>query len=145
MGTGSDRQRVMVTLTARQVARLDAMARDTGVSRSGLTALAVRDFLDARGYLDVEGEKMASESLSGPQRGMSGTQDVADGWHDLDAEGRRSAWVERGRVIRGTMPDHNGQIVPCWPYRWDESAGMWHNVSGRCTLADLEEGRAVLK
>lgn len=64
MGTGSDRQRVMVTLTARQVARLDAMARDTGVSRSGLTALAVRDFLDARGYLDVEGRRSAWVELS---------------------------------------------------------------------------------
>ena len=45
MTTAKEKQRVMVTLTARQVAQLDAITEETGVSRSGIVSLALSQWL----------------------------------------------------------------------------------------------------
>ena len=45
MTTAKDKQRVMVTLTTRQVQKLDAIAEETGVSRSGIVSLALSQWL----------------------------------------------------------------------------------------------------
>lgn len=45
MATAKDKQRVMVTLTTRQVEQLDAIAEETGVSRSGIVSLALSQWL----------------------------------------------------------------------------------------------------
>lgn len=52
MPTAKDKQRVMVTLTAQQVERLDAIADETGVSRSGTVSLALSQWL--RGWAPPE-------------------------------------------------------------------------------------------
>ena len=55
MATAKEKQRVMVTLTARQVAQLDAIAEETGVSRSGIVSLALSQWL--RGWKPPEDGK----------------------------------------------------------------------------------------
>lgn len=55
MATAKEKQRVMVTLTARQVAQLDAIAEETGVSRSGIISLALSQWL--RGWKPPEDDK----------------------------------------------------------------------------------------
>ena len=45
MATAPDKTRVMVTLTRRQVEALDAIVRETGVSRSGVVSLAISQWL----------------------------------------------------------------------------------------------------
>lgn len=55
MSTAKDKQRVMVTLTTRQVQKLDAIAEETGVSRSGIVSLALSQWLT--GWKLPDGEK----------------------------------------------------------------------------------------
>lgn len=45
MATAPDKTRVMVTLTRRQVDALDAIVRETGVSRSALISVALSQWL----------------------------------------------------------------------------------------------------
>ena len=45
MSTAKDKQRVMVTLTTKQVEQLDTIADETGVSRSGIVSLALSQWL----------------------------------------------------------------------------------------------------
>ena len=45
MSTAKDKQRVMVTLTTQQVEQLDAIADETGVSRSAVVSLALSQWL----------------------------------------------------------------------------------------------------
>lgn len=52
MSTAKDKQRVMVTLTTRQVEQLDAIADETGVSRSAVVSLALSQWL--RGWKPQE-------------------------------------------------------------------------------------------
>jgi len=58
MATATDKQRVMVTLTARQVAQIDEIAAETGVSRSGIVSLALSQWL--RGWTPPEDGKTAA-------------------------------------------------------------------------------------
>lgn len=57
--TAKDKQRVMVTLTMRQVEQLDAISDETGVSRSGIVSLALSQWL--RGWKMPEDIKPATE------------------------------------------------------------------------------------
>lgn len=59
MTTAKDKQRVMVTLTTKQVEQLDTIAAETGVSRSGIVSLALSQWL--RGWKLVEDEKTLTE------------------------------------------------------------------------------------
>lgn len=52
MSTAKDKQRVMVTLTTNQVEQLDAIAEETGVSRSAVVSLALSQWL--RGWTPQE-------------------------------------------------------------------------------------------
>lgn len=45
MATAQDKQRIMVTLTTSQVEQVDAIATETGVSRSAVVALALAQWL----------------------------------------------------------------------------------------------------
>jgi len=54
VSTAKDKQRVMVTLTTRQVEQLDAIAEETGVSRSAVVSLALSQWL--RGWTPPEDE-----------------------------------------------------------------------------------------
>ena len=45
MATAKDKQRVMVTLTTKQVEQLQAIADETGVSRSAIVSLALSQWL----------------------------------------------------------------------------------------------------
>lgn len=59
MATATDKQRVMVTLTTRQVEQLDAIAAETGVSRSGIVSLALSQWL--RGWEPPKSAEAARE------------------------------------------------------------------------------------
>ena len=59
MTTAKDKQRVMVTLTTKQVEQLDTITAETGVSRSGIVSLALSQWL--RGWKLVEDEKTLTE------------------------------------------------------------------------------------
>lgn len=58
MSTATEKQRIMVTLTTRQVQQLDAIADETGVSRSGIVSLALSQWL--RGWKPPEDAKAAT-------------------------------------------------------------------------------------
>ena len=58
MPTRPEKQRVMVTLTAQQVQKLDAIAEETGVSRSGIVSLALSQWL--RGWNPPEDGETAT-------------------------------------------------------------------------------------
>lgn len=58
MPTAKDKQRIMVTLTAQQVEKLDAIAEETGVSRSGIVSLALSQWL--RGWTPPEDGETAT-------------------------------------------------------------------------------------
>lgn len=55
MAIAEDKQRVMVTLTTKQVEQIDAIADETGVSRSAVVSLALSQWL--RGWNMPEGTK----------------------------------------------------------------------------------------
>ena len=55
------KQRIMVTLTTRQIEQLDAIATETGVSRSGIVSLALSQWL--RGWNPPENAKPRTEHL----------------------------------------------------------------------------------
>ena len=59
MATAKDKQRIMVTLTTRQVEQLDAIADETGVSRSGIVSLALSQWL--RGWSMPEDAQALTE------------------------------------------------------------------------------------
>lgn len=59
MATAKDKQRIMVTLTTRQVEQLDAIAEETGVSRSGIVSLALSQWL--RGWSMPEDAQALTE------------------------------------------------------------------------------------
>lgn len=55
MATAKDKQRVMVTLTTKQVEQLQEIADETGVSRSAIVSLALSQWL--RGWMPQEDGK----------------------------------------------------------------------------------------
>ena len=134
MPTAKDKQRVMVTLTAQQVEKLDAIAAETGVSRSGTVSLALSQWL--RGWNPPE----AAESAAWPEYSfvIDGTDSELEERPELyvhlpnrTAAVKWAKWYDMGHKAHGLHVD--------WIFERDEQG----NASGSTPIGDYNMQRCA--
>ena len=60
-----------------------------------------------------------------------------DGWHNLYDY---AAYTKDGIVMYCNIWDAFGDCIPAKPFKWDQKAKKWVDVSGKCTLNALYGG-----